>query len=224
MGQGLNFKKSNGPTVALIIILMMVFGLFILIDINLRPTILAIAKAKARLIATKAINDAIHNRVVDDVKYQDLIYIKTDNNGRIVLMQPNTIKINKIASETTLEVQKTLENLKDDYLKIPLGQVLGSQLIANHGPRIKVDIVPLGTVQTEVVDEFQEAGINQTRHLLYLHVKTTVKIIIPLVSSDVVVSTMVPVAETIIVGEVPQTYFSVNLDKKQTTRKRSFEP
>lgn len=224
MGRSLYQSNYNKTALVAFLVMLLLLCSFLIIDHNLRPTILAISEAKARLMSTKAINDAIHNKVVDDVKYQDLIYVRTDNNGRIVLMQPNTIKINQIASETTLEVQKSLETLKDGYFKIPLGQVLGSQLVANHGPRIKVDIVPLGTVQTEVVDEFQEAGINQTRHLLYLHVKSTIKIVVPLVSSDVKVSTMIPIAETIIVGEVPKTYFKVNMGENKTYKKESMIP
>jgi sporulation protein YunB len=187
---------------------------FIVVERNLKPTILAIAEAKARLIATEAINDAIHEKVVTDVDYRDLIYVHKDNRGRVVLMQPNTIKINKLASDTTLEVQRTLEELPASGFKVPLGQVLGSQLLANYGPPIKVNILPIGTVTVEVEDEFTEAGINQTRHRLYLKIVANVKIVIPLVSSYVKVSTSVPVAETIIVGEVPSTYLKVDLGRK----------
>lgn len=195
------------------VLLLVFLLLFVVVERNLKPTILAIAEAKARLIATEAINNAIHQKVVTDVDYKDLIYVHKDNRGRIVLMQPNTVKINKLASDTTLEVQGTLEKLPTTGFKIPVGQVLGSQLLASYGPKIKVTIFPVGTVRVEVEDEFTEAGINQTRHRLYLEVLTNIKIVVPLVSTYVKVTTQVPVAETIIVGEVPTSYFKVNIGR-----------
>lgn len=185
---------------------------FRIVENNLKPTILAMAEAKARQIATQTINDAISTRVVTNVEYKDLVYVHKDNRGRVVMMQPNTIKINKIASETTLEVQRSLQGLKEEGFYIPLGQVLGSQLLASYGPEIHVRIVPIGTVQTEVIDEFAQAGINQTRHMLYLKVNSMVRIVVPLVSTDVQVASTVPIAETIILGEVPTTY--LQLDQK----------
>lgn len=206
-------RRRFSPLSVLLLFLLSFLLLFIYVERNLKPTILAIAEAKARQIATEAINQAIHKKVVTDVEYRDLIFVHKDNRGRIVLMQPNTVKINKLASDTTLEVQKTLEGLPVSGFKIPLGQVSGSQLLASYGPGIKVSIYPIGTVRVEVEDEFTEAGINQTRHRLYLRVLANVKIVVPLVSTYVKVTTQVPVAETIIVGEVPSTYMRVNLGK-----------
>ena len=84
--------------------------------------------------------------------------------------------------------------------------MLGSQLLANYGPRIKVSIYPLGTVRTSVFDKFEAAGINQTRHQIYLDIETQVQVVVPLVSSEVTVSTQVPITDTVIVGPVPSFY------------------
>ncbi|NPV27871.1 MAG: sporulation protein YunB [Firmicutes bacterium] len=195
-------KKLRSIILFLVGALLVLFINFKIVENNLKPTILAMAEAKARQIATRTINDAINTRVVTNVEYTDLVYVHKDNRGRVVMMQPNTIKINKIASETTLEVQRSLQALKEEGFYIPLGQVLGSQLLASYGPEIHVRIVPIGTVQTEVVDEFAQAGINQTRHMLYLKVKSMVRIVVPLVSADVQVVSTVPIAETIILGVV----------------------
>ena len=121
-------------------------------------------------------------------------------------MQANTVKINKIASDTTLAVQKKLQELGNERFNIPFGQALGSKLLASYGPLIRVVIVPIGTVRISVADDFEEAGINQTKHRLLLDVKTKVKVVVPLASSEAVVETQVPITETVIVGEVPQTY------------------
>ncbi|MGB4042751.1 MAG: sporulation protein YunB [Thermacetogeniaceae bacterium] len=186
--------------------------MFIVIERNLKPTISQIAEAKARQIATEAVNNAIKAKIVDSVNYDDLISVQKDSQGQIVLMQPNIVRINQLASDTTLSINRALKSLEKEKFYIPLGQVLGSQLIANYGPRIKVSIYPIGTVKTTVFDKFEEAGINQTRHRLYLSVDSQVRVVVPLITSNVKVKTQVPVTDTIIVGQVPKTY--VKLDAK----------
>lgn len=210
------FNQRRFPVriiVALLILVLIIVVPFSVVESNLKPTILAIAKAEAEQIAMRAIQDAVNEKVAKSVEYKDLIFIRTDNRGRVVLMQANTIKINSLAAETTLDIQKSLARLEGRAIPIPIGQVLKSQLLAAYGPKINVTLVPIGTVKVKVVDDFQQAGINQTRHRLYLNVYGKVKIIIPLVSESVEVESQVPIAETIIVGEVPQTYLTLDMNK-----------
>lgn len=203
--------------VRILVVLTVIILLFIIIERNLKDTIQTVANAKAVQLATETINQAVAEKLVGSVDYRELIYTVQDSNGRLVLMQANTVKLNKIASDTTLAVQKKLQELSNERFNIPFGQALGSTLLASYGPLIKVVIVPVGTVQVKVSDDFEEAGINQTKHRLLLNVKTKVKIVIPLASSEAVVETQVPITETVIVGEVPQTY--VKLDLRDTIRK-----
>jgi sporulation protein YunB len=176
------------------------------IERNLKPTIKEIGEAKARQVATEAINDAVKHKIADSVNYQDLIFVQKDSQGRIVLMQPNIVRINQLVSDTTLYINNNLKELEKKEFSIPLGQVLGSQLLANYGPHINVKILPIGTVKTIVSDNFVEAGINQTRHRLYLNIESQVRVVVPLITSQIDVGTQVPVTDTIIVGQVPETY------------------
>ncbi|ADG82964.1 sporulation protein YunB [Thermincola potens] len=206
-------RLFNPLVVVLGCIIVSLLTTFAIVEKNLRPTIQAISKAQAEQIAVESIQDAVNEKVAKVVEYKDLIFVRTDSRGRVVLMQPNTVKINSLAADTTLEVQKALKKLEGKVFKIPLGQTLGSQLLASYGPKIKVTIVPIGTVKVIVEDKFEQAGINQTRHRLYLNIFSKVKIVIPLVSDSVEVSSQVPIAETIIVGEVPGTYLNLTLGK-----------
>ena len=156
--------------------------------------------------ATTSINQAIREKVAKNIRYEDLISVKVDNRGRVVLMQPNTGEINRLASDATITVQQLMKNTKDK-IYLPLGQLLGSQLLAGRGPDIPIVIVPVGTVESRVYDVFEEAGINQTRHKIYLEVKTMVRIVVPLLRSIVEIRSEVPLTEAIIMGEVPQVYF-----------------
>jgi sporulation protein YunB len=186
-------------------VLVILVGGFILFEHDLRPTIKSIAEAEARWVATDAVNRAIRDEIAN-VDYNQLIMVQKDNQGQIVLMQPNLVRINQLASDTTLSIQSALQGLVSEQFSIPVGQVLGSQLLANYGPRVKVSIYPIGTVRTSVFDKFEAAGINQTRHRIYLDIETQVQVVVPLVSSDVTVSTQVPITDTVIVGPVPTFY------------------
>ncbi len=183
--------------------------IFSIVEKNLKPTIVQIAETRAHVIATEAINTVLYEKVLADVNYNDLILVHKDSQQRITMMQANTIRISRIISQANLEIKECLKQLDDERFQIPLGQTLGSQLLANYGPRINVNIVPIGTVDIKCLDEFQQAGINQVRHILYLDIEATVKIVVPLVTESVVVANKIPIAETVIVGEVPDTYLGI---------------
>lgn len=190
---------------ALLAVFLSVYAFWI-VESNLKPTLLTIAEARATLIATQTINNVINEKISTVIDPQSLITVRVDDHGKVVLIQPNAMEFNKLAADTTIKVQDGLRAIADEKIYIPIGQVVGSQLIASWGPNIVVTIIPVGTVQVTVVDKFEQAGINQTRHMVYLMATTTVRIVIPLVSKSVSVNTQVPITEYVVVGEVPNTY------------------
>lgn len=186
---------------------MLVIYIFVIIDRNVRPTVLAVSEVQARVIATQIINDAVKENINDDIRYQDLIYIQYDNSGRVTLMQANTILMNDIASDVASEVQAKMRKISMSTIKIPLGNVMDSNII--KGPKINIKIVPQGSVSVDFATEFEESGINQTRHMIYLIITSDVRIIAPLASDTVRVSVNIPIAETVIVGEVPKSFLKL---------------
>lgn len=193
------------PLFLIILIILAIFS-FWRMETHLKPTLMAIAETRATRIATQAINNVINNRVSLTVDPKTLVNVTLDEHGRVVLIQPNTMEFNRLAADTTMKVQDALEEITDEKIDIPIGQVLGSQMLASMGPKITVTIIPVGTVQVKVVDKFEQAGINQTRHMVYLAATTQIRIVVPLVSQSVSVNTQVPIAEYVVVGEVPNTY------------------
>lgn len=195
---------------SIVFINIIVIGLILLADLTLRQTFFNIAEIKAVQLATEAANEALQQKVADEnLQYQDFVLIHKDSEGHIVLMQANTIKVNQFASATTLAIQKALEDLRWQSFGIPVGQILGAPLLANLGPRLKYNIMPAGTVRVNVVDKFETAGINQTRHAIYLNFDTNVRIVIPFKGGEAVIAMQVPLVESIIVGGVPSTFVSV---------------
>lgn len=198
-----------GRWLMLVILLSVAGAAFWIVESHLKPTLLAIAEAKATLIATETINNVINEKVSKEINTDKMINVRVDERGRVVLIQPNAMEFNRLAADTTIKVQDGLKAISAEKIYIPIGQVLGSQLMASWGPNIVVTIIPIGTVQVTVVDKFDQAGINQTRHLVYLTATTTVRIVVPLVSKSVNVTTQVPIAEYVVVGDVPNTYVQI---------------
>jgi len=96
---------------------------------------------------------------------------------------------------------------------VPLGSLLSNQIFANFGPRLPVGILPVGTVEVNFRTQFDKAGINQTRHRIFLVVDGKIQIVAPLSSKIINVSTEVPIAENIIIGDVPNSYYDTTDDK-----------
>lgn len=186
---------------------------FIYIDREITPTVQAIGELKAQEITTRAINESVSLVLKQDIQYQDLISVKEDDEGNITMMQANTFLMNKVASDVALTIQDHFKQIKITSDRIPLGNALGSQLLAQYGPKIKLTVTPLGMVDVNFGTEFEQSGINQTRHRIYLIINTSVRVIVPFSSNTIHVTTYFPVAETVIVGKVPMNYINVPKDQ-----------
>ncbi|MFZ5898781.1 MAG: sporulation protein YunB [Bacillota bacterium] len=184
---------------------------FIIVERHFLPAIVGIAKAKAVQVTINNINEAVKGCIQSqNVSYQDLVNLHKDNEGRIVMMQANTGRITELAADFALAAEGRIRSIGQEEFVIPLGQALGSQLLASYGPHIPVRVIPVGAVQVNMVDKFEGAGINQTRHSIYLDLDTQVQVVVPWQKTEVKVATRVPLVENIVVGSVPLTY--VNLD------------
>ena len=200
-------RRLSGKFLLILILVLITFFLFFLIENNIKPTIESIAKSKANLTAVEIINKTIYDDVLQTTKYDNLINVQKDAQQRITLIQANSIEISRLISQTGIKIKEALTQIEKQVIEIPLGQALGSYIFAAYGPPIKVRLLPVGEVEVKLHQDFYEAGINQTRHILYLDVSVLIKVVVPLFSEEFVVNTKAPIAETIIVGDVPNTLF-----------------
>ncbi|SHH49564.1 sporulation protein YunB [Tepidibacter thalassicus] len=202
------YKKILSGIIFMLLIIITVVG-FIFVDKKIKPTVQAIAESKAQELANRSINKAVGDILKDKIKYEELINLKTDVDGNITMIQANTILMNKIASDVAIEVQQQLKQIKTTSANIPLGTAFKSSILAKYGPKLKIGVQPVGIVNVDFKTEFDSSGINQTRHRIYLIIKTKVRVIIPFTSSYKEVTSQMPVCETIIVGKVPQNYVNI---------------
>ena len=206
-------NKIKGRILIIISIIMINFVIFIYIfDKISMPTIMAVADSEMRAKATEIVNKAIIDEYSNQFNYDEIIKADKDSVGNIVMLKADTLKMNKITCDVALKSQKELMKLGDVGIKVPIGYITRNNILSYYGPSVTIKMQPIGHVETKYSSEFESAGINQTRHKIYVKVKTTVRVIIPLKSNDIEVTNEVPIAETIIVGKTPNTAVQLDLN------------
>lgn len=193
-----------------VIVVLILTAVFLVLEKNLTQVILDIAYANAYSLAVKVINSAVDKVMRSGVTYEELINVRMSNEGKVTMLQANTVRMNELATQTALEAQEKLQDAKNQVVHVPLGAALGISFLAGFGPGIPVKILPVGAVSTQYTTEFESAGINQTRLKIILVLRTTVRMVIPTGSRQVEITNNISIAEGIIVGEVPQTFVDVN--------------
>jgi len=191
----------------------------ILIDAKVRPLIRTLAASQASNLATAAINDAINEIMEEDsVTYDDLVTIEHDEKGRVTSVKTDIIKINRLKAAISTRTSQKISQIQNRQIKIPIGSLFGSELLAGRGPRIKLYINLSGNAETQIINKFKSAGINQTIHRITLDITANIYVVLPGANSSTQVKTSVCIAETVIVGVVPDTYANFDNPKVITQK------
>ena len=202
-------QQPSLPKRVLLAALMALLGLYagmLLLDVRIKPVIATVGTARAKAIANTSIMQAVEEELKQNGgEYEDLVSIRVGDSGEIRAVMSNIIKINQLKARISERVQ---ENLTIDmiHVSIPLGNLIGGDIFSGRGPLIRFKLPPYGNTVVNVQNEFTSAGINQTLHRIVLTVDAGISIVLPLTSVTTTVTTGVVVAETIIVGEVPERY------------------
>lgn len=163
-------------------------------------------EAEVRALTISGINNAIHIVIDENLKYEEFVTIVKDNDDNITLIQLNFVKINRLARDLANLSESNISTLETQTIPIPLGAFTGSDVLAAFGPPINIRLLPIGSVLCNYISTFDEMGINQTRHRLYIELDTTICIALPLEDIPLEIKMSVLVVENIIIGEVPETY------------------
>lgn len=181
-----------------------------LADLMLLAPLTMVAETEALQRGIDAVNRIMLGSV-GALDHTELISYEKDQQGRIAAYHVDTQAVNRIAAEAATAVRGEFRKFTTETFAIPMGALSGSQLLATRGPRIPVLLVPIGSVTINVRQEFKAEGINQTRHRLWLHADARVRVILPLVSKEMEVTSDLPITETVIVGPVPASFYTGNL-------------
>ena len=202
------------------------------IDRSITPHLMDIAEEKTIEFATRAINEAVKS--TEDMTFEDFIDIQTDQYGNITSVGWNSSAVNHALRTVTERAEYFLYGMNvgqpldpDDpnieqfdfdgsvrelplrdptVVEIPLGQVTGSTLLANLGPRIPVHFEIIGSIQSDVIHNIREFGINATLVELYIPITAQIQVIIPFSTSVKEISTHVYLDSRVIMGDVPDFY------------------
>lgn len=131
-----------------------------------------------------------------------------DGEGTLRAIQYDMGEVNRVSSQATHKVLQTLNNMGEEVFPIPLGQLTGLDFLASWGPGIPVRMIPVGGLKTTPVASFASAGINQTWHRILLDIQVTMRVAVPLIAEEILVSTQVPIMEEVFIGSVPTWYFA----------------
>ena len=172
------------------------------------PIIERQCRVKARSLATQFANEACLENM-KDITYDDLCTIERDEANDVSLIKMNSININKLNSQIALDVQEKLNDTTISKFYVKLGSFTGIKLISGRGPDVEVRMSTIGEVTTELKSEFEEMGVNQTLHRLYINVNCNVSLLTPFKDVDEHITAQVLISETVISGDIPDAYYDL---------------
>lgn len=185
-------------------------GLFLLAEASFRPMIESINAYECHELVSDIINDAILSELKQsNVDYSSLVTLTMNGSGEVTSVQSNILNINKLKTNVAERIEREIERLSAVDIQIPIGTLLGLQLLHGKGFNVGMSVTPLGYATTTIISEFTEAGINQTLHRIIIEINADVDAIIPGFETRVPVKTSIVAAETVIVGRVPDAYTHV---------------
>lgn len=196
--------------IKLISVSLIFIGLILLIDVSLRPVVEKINAYECNSIVTDMINAAVADELQrEDIDYRRLVELSTNSDGEVISVESNVMNINRLRTNISARLNRELQRMSAVDIDIPVGTLMGLQLLHGHGFEVGMSLQPMGYPKTQIISEFTEAGINQTRHRIIIQIVAVVDAVVPGYSTDVTVTTSVIAAETIIIGRVPDAYTHV---------------
>lgn len=197
-------KRHSKKTILFAIIVALFFCSFIFVDMRLRPIIMTSAKYKIQGLILAAVNNAIIKQIdVTTIDYNDLVKMEKNDNGEILSISYDSLHMNKLKSEITRAALEETQKIPKTAIFVPIGNITNFDFLQNKGPNIRFIVTPSSFVESDIESVFQNTGINQINHQIYIKIKVTGNALMSNYSTSVYVESKVCVAETIIIGKVP---------------------
>lgn len=208
------FRIPKGPLYTLFTFLaaaLLAASVIGLLESRLRPVVNTIASTQAQNKFLSVIEGAIYDDLaIRGIGYSDFILIERNKDGAITALTTNMASMNRLRAELVDHILISLEKVDITTIRVPIGMIADLDMAWARGPSIQVRSCSVGTVSAEFSSEFTSAGINQTLHRIYLKIDVPLTLMLPGGAVKTSVETSLCVAETVIVGSVPDAY--LNLD------------
>ncbi|MCH5208424.1 MAG: sporulation protein YunB [Oscillospiraceae bacterium] len=208
MAKARDFFRRLG--IRLIAVGLVAVGFLLLMDLSFRDVIETVNAYECHELVSRVLNEAISDELEnEDTDYNKLVTLSTNSEGEVISVESNVVNINKLKTGIIRRLEREIARLSSYNLEIPIGTLLGIQLLHGKGFSIGMTVEPVGMASASIISEFVSAGINQTLHRIVIEITTSVESIIPGFSTRVPVTTTIVAAETVIVGRVPDAYTHV---------------
>lgn len=190
------------------IIIVVAISVYRAIFSYIEPVFETLCDEKVKSIAT-VISNQESTKAMNKYQYDELYTIEKNHEGNVVMIRSNVVPINNMISDLTEGIQNRFNEIEETQIKIPFGNIFGIYYFSGLGPSIPTKVITTGTLDTEVKSEFIAKGINQTLHRIYVNFECNVKIITPVKNFEKKITNQVIIAEHIIVGNIPDTYYNL---------------
>ncbi len=185
-----------------------VIALLSLFRIRYRDAVQELAQTQVRNGTSDLINDAIDRQIeTGNIQYDRIVYFEKDLDGRITALKTNISEVNRLKTDILNIINDEILAMDTSDLAVPIGSLMIPELFSGKGPGIPVHILSIRNSDAAFQSYFAEAGINQTLQQLTMNVSVDVAVLVLGQTESFTVSSQVVVAETIIVGDVPDTFF-----------------
>lgn len=192
----------------LILLTAIAFALLMLFRVRYHDAILELSETQVRNATSDLINDAIDQQIrTGNIRYDRIVYFEKDLEGRITALKTNMAEVNRLKTEILNLINDEILALDTTDIAIPVGSLLLPEFLSGRGPGIPIQVLSIRNSDGAFRSYFTEAGINQTLQQLTMDVSVDVSVLVLGKTESFTVSSQVVVAETIIVGQVPNTLF-----------------
>lgn len=205
-------RPRTVPTafLTLAVALLVAASIITLLEIKLRPVVAEVAAAQTQNTMTAVVEHAVTASLAErQVSYSDFVIIQREEQGKITALTTDMARMNLLRVELTTAILEALEGIDVSDIQIPLGSLFDLGPLWAKGPSLKVRAMTVGTVQAEFDSQLTSAGVNQTLHRIWLDVSVPMTLLLPGGEVVTTLTSRLCVAETVIVGQVPDTYLQV---------------
>lgn len=200
-------RKYNFLFIRLLLLALVVLMCFALLRSRIYPVLRSLAETQVKNTASDLINDAIAEQIaMGNIQYDRIVYFEKDLNGRITALKTNIGEINRLKTDVLNIINDEILSTDESSLSVALGSLFLPEFLSGKGPKLPVRILVIRNSEADFYSDFSEAGINQTLHKLNMEVFLDVTVLVLGTTTEFTISSHMVVAETVIVGDVPETY------------------
>lgn len=175
----------------------------------LRPRVIVLTQSYARNEISQVLDDEIKKVMLEEFfSYDKIVNISRDSENRVNSVSSDATLINRFTNDLGINIGDELDKRSQITHRIPLTNLIGLDLFAGMGPTIPIRFHPLSVTNADISHVFEEAGINQTIHTINLTVSVDMEIVVPMAHSSIRAQSTMPIAQTLIVGTVPEAYLN----------------